>query len=121
MRAFVFCLVTAFALHAFAGEVRIGKITATSPTAQNNKTTATPFFVPSDTRLTVQCDAAVYIEVTDGAVCTAATSDSFKLAADAWLPTSTPPGHAHHLGGCVSILPVTGTANCKVATRSGNE
>lgn len=102
---------------AVAAEKRIGKIAATAPTAKNNATTAVTFVIAGNAKLSIQCDAASYVAVSNDSTYVA-TADDVKVAADSLFPTSTPSGSSP---GYVSILPVTGTANCKVYVRSGNE
>ena len=101
-----------------AAEKRLGKIAATAPTAKNNSTTAAPFTLGSGTKLSVQCDAIVYVAVTQDAAYLA-TADDVKLAADQLFPTSTPKGTG--TPAYVSILPVSGSATCRVYVRAGDE
>ena len=103
------------ALCANAAERRIGTIAATAPTAQSNTSTGVPFSVPANTKLSIQCDADVYVVVAAGTV--TATANEVKISAGSLFPTSTPSG----AGGVVSILPVSGSATCNVFVRSGNE
>lgn len=111
---YVLILLSAF-VH--AGETRVGKITATAPTAKNNSTTAVPFTLGGNTKLSIQCDAVAFVLVTTNSAALA-TADDVKIAADQLFPTSTPSG----VGATyISILPASGTANCKVYIRSGNE
>lgn len=101
---------------AMAAERRLGQVVATAPTAQNNNTTAAPFTVPGNARISIQCSADAYVVISDSAA-KVATNVEVKIAADILFPTSTPSGFS----GFVSILPVTGSATCQVYVRSGNE
>lgn len=106
------------ALPASAGERYLGKITAT--TTKNNTDTAVPFGIPAGARLSVQCDATAYVTVCPAVGACAATADNgIKVAADQLFTTSTPsnPGGT----GFVAVLSPSGTANCRVFERSGNE
>jgi len=109
------CLIASPAL---AGEKYIGTLVATS--SVNNSTTATPFAVPSNQKLSVQCDAVAYILICSTTTgCTATSTNGVKVAADALFTTSTPStttGSAY-----VAALSSSGTANCRVFTRSGTE
>jgi hypothetical protein len=110
-------LVLALVSPAFAAEKRVGKIAATSPTAKNNATTTTPFSLGGNTLLSIQCDAASYVAVTTDPAYVA-TADDVKVAADGLFPTSTAKGVG---AAYVSVLPVTGSATCRVFIRSGDE
>jgi hypothetical protein len=101
---------------AVAAERRVGKVAATAPTAKNNATTAVAFSIAGNAKLSIQCDAPAYVAVTNDSSYVA-TADDVKVAADSLFPTTTPSS----VSGYVSILPVTGTATCKVFVRSGNE
>ena len=100
---------------AMAAERRIGAIAATSPTAKNNSTTAVPFTIPATSKISIQCDADVFV-VVSGESTKLATNVEVKITAGVLFPTSTPNGAAF-----VSVLPSTGTANCQVFVRAGNE
>lgn len=104
------------ALPALAAERRIGQVVATAPTAQNNSTTAAPFTVPGNARISIQCSADAYVVISDSPT-KLATNVEVKIAADVLFPTSTPGG----LNGYVSVLPASGSATCQVYIRSGNE
>jgi hypothetical protein len=109
------CLI---ALPASAGERYLGKITAT--TTKNNTDTAVPFGIPSGARLSVQCDATAYVTVcTSSASCTATADNGIQVAADQLFTTSTPSSSGG--AGYVAVLSASGTANCRVFERSGNE
>ena len=112
------CVLVSLPVPAVAAESRLGKITSTAPTAQNNGTTATPFVVPSGTRLSIQCDADAYVAVSQSSTALA-TAEDVKIAAGSLFPTSTPKSAG--VPSYVSVLPVAGTANCRVFVRSGDE
>lgn len=109
-------VVTLLASSAMAAERRLGQVVATAPTSQNNNTTAAPFAVPGNARISIQCSADAYVVISDSPTKTA-TNVEVKLAADVLFPTSTPSGFA----GFVSILPVSGSSTCQVFVRTGNE
>jgi hypothetical protein len=105
------------ALNAFAGEGYLGTIAASTSTT--NATTGTAFNIPSNQKLSIQCDATAYVKVCSTATCVAASTNSVKLAADALFTTSTPNtgnGQAY-----VAAVASTGSVNCKVFTRAGTE
>jgi hypothetical protein len=103
-----------FACPAFAGETLLGTVTSTGATKYNGDTAVT-FTIPARTKLTIQCDAASYVKVGSGAI-TVASTDGLKLAADAIFPTSTGSGQTS-----VAVISASGTANCKVWSRLGDE
>jgi hypothetical protein len=103
---------------ALAGEKYIGTLVATS--SVNNSTTASPFNIPSNQKLSIQCDAAAYIlTCTTATGCTATSTNGVKVAADALFTTST--ASTSTGAAYVAALSASGTANCRVFTRSGTE
>lgn len=114
----VFLAALLLSMPAAAGEKYIGTLVATS--SVNNSTTATPFNIPSNQKLSIQCDAIAYVLVCSSTTgCTATSTNGVKLAADALFQTSTPStttGAAY-----VAALSASGTANCRVFTRAGTE
>ena len=106
-----------FCFAASAAEQRIGKIVSAG-TVISNTTTASAFSVPSGSKLTVQCDADVYL-VISSQIEVVATVDDLLIPAGSVFPTSTPKSTG--APGFVSVLPVSGAANCRVFVRSGNE
>lgn len=118
--ALVFALLS---MPALAGERLLGTIVAT--TDKTNDTTATPFFVPSDAKISIQCDASAYI-LTDTSTAVSA-SNGVLIGSGVLFPTSTgtqvkvSSGTAANGGAVVRAIAVTGTANCKVFERRGNE
>lgn len=117
-------LILLVATSAFAGEKLLGTLVAT--TVVNNQTTATPFYVPTSAKITIQCDAAAYV-LTDSSTALTSTN-GLKLSADAIFPTSTGIYRMPALsdagtagGASIQALSVSGTANCRVFERSGTE
>lgn len=103
---------------ALAGERYLGTITAT--TTKNNTDTAAAFGIPAGAKLSVQCDATAYVLVcTSSASCSATTTNGIKVAADQLFTTSTPSSSAG--AGYVAVVSASGTANCRVFERAGNE
>jgi len=103
---------------AFAGERYLGTIVAT--TTKNNTDTTTPFGIPAGAKLSVQCDATAYVLVCQNATsCSATSTNGIKVAADQLFTTSTPSSAAG--AGYVAALSASGTANCRVFERAGNE
>jgi hypothetical protein len=88
-----------------------GKIVS-SGVSKNNLTTAATFTIPNGP-VSVLCDAAVYF-VAGASSATAATSDGFPLAANAEKTMTAVNG-----GNVFAILPVSGTATCKVFQLNG--
>lgn len=87
---------------------------------------AQAFIVPTSSKLTVQCDSAVYLETAD---CLADGGRALRITADQIFPTST--GAAItcrradagvYTGGVVAVMPSGGaTAKCWVRPRLGTE
>jgi hypothetical protein len=110
-----------------AADIYLGTI-VTAGTDITNATTAAPFAVPSPNKLSVQCDAIAYVLIDTTTAVTA--SNGAKVAADQLFQTSTScitPQCTSSLtvGGqtsaTVRAISASGTANCKVFRRYGNE
>jgi hypothetical protein len=103
---------------AFAGERYLGTIVAT--TTKNNTDTASPFGIPAGAKLSVQCDATAFVLVCQNAAgCSATSTNGIKLTADQLFTTSTPSSPSGV--GLVAVVSPSGTANCRVFERAGNE
>lgn len=116
------CLTFLTPLAAFAGEgLAIGTITSTGAEVDNS-TTAVPFVIPPKAKLTIQCDAAAYIAVNTLVAVTAA--NGLKVQTDQPWQTSTN-GQLLTISsiksGVIRVISVTGTVNCKVFPRQGDE
>jgi len=120
---------------AWAGEVLLGTLRVADGGTTANRTTATPFVVPSNALLSIQCDQASYV-MTDVATCDAGVC--VYLGANMLLPTkvngsktysypaTNPDGGAaittSYSGGWVASSPGSGaTSVCKVFSRTGQE
>lgn len=120
---------------AWAGEVLLGTLKVTDGGTVANRTTQTPFLVPANALLSIQCDVDSYV-MTDVANCDAGTC--VKLGAGMLLPTSVnssktltgyasnPDGGAAlavtYTGGWVASAPASGaTSTCRVFSRTGQE
>lgn len=126
---------TLTATAAWAGEVLLGTLKVTDGGTVANRTTGTPFLVPSNALLSIQCNEDSYV-LTDAAGVDAGTG--IKLSAGMLLPTSVnssktltgyasnPDGGAAvavtYTGGWVASAPASGaTSTCRVFSRSGQE
>lgn len=96
-----------------AGERYLGVIAATT-TSKTNLTTAVPFTLGAGTLLTIQCTADAYIATNASSV---TTSNGLLIPADTAFPTSM--GSASPV--TLAIILASGTANCRVYSRQGNE
>lgn len=105
-------LVLALALAAFsanAEDVYLGTI-ASSGASTTNAQTATAFDTSgyNDARLSIQCDAAAYVKLVKTSTSTVTSSNGVKLAADQLYDLDV-------FGKkWVAIIPVSGSANCRV-------
>jgi hypothetical protein len=124
MRFFLALLAVSLCLlssNAEAGETLIGTLTSTGTTV-TNATTSVPFTVGADSKLSVQCDAGAYLRVCSATeTCTATATNAVKLAADQLFSTSAPSHVGSDHTAKLAIISVSGTANCRVFTRRGNE
>lgn len=117
----VFAAACLIAATAWAGERYIGTISAS--TTFNNSTTDAGFFIPSNQRLSIQCDEASYVRVCDKLTsCTVTAVNGVKVAQDALFQTSTPnttTGAAYV--AVLSTVTDGGYSDCNVFLRAGNE
>lgn len=79
----------------------------------NNSTTATPFSLAAGARIAIQCDVSAYWLSGRGSATAVTAATGVKLEAGAYFEDTLQADHDH-----VAILPVLGTASCKVWTRS---
>ena len=109
---------------ALEGERLLGSIVSVAGADTTNATTATPFFVPSDAKITTWCGAAGFI-ITD-TLTPASATNAMPVAANEKFPTSTgtmvkaPPGTAATGGAIVRIFGAA-AVTCFVFERRGNE
>ena len=114
------CLV---AVTALAGEKYIGTISAQTATSYNNSTTDAGFAIPSNQKLSVQCDEASFVRVCDKlSGCSATTVNGVRVAQNELFQTSTPSTTTG--SAFVSVLSTVtdgGYSDCNVFLRAGNE
>lgn len=124
-------IVTLLAAPALAGEKYIGTIVSGAGADTTNDSTATPFKVPSGTKLTLYCTAAAFVCTDQATACTTSgAGKGLPVAASTNFPTSTrndlwgqptvSSGTAANGGAWVRIVG-TGAVTCDVYTRGGNE
>ena len=122
MKRLILVAVVLLSLPAIAGERLLGTLTSTGSDV-TNATTAVPFFVPPDAKLTVQCDATAYFITDDETAVTSARG--LKLGADVLFPTSTGTlvrvTISTQSSAVLRVISASGTVNCKVWERRGNE
>ena len=96
-----------------AGERYIGTIDATT-SSKTNLTATTPFTIGGGQLLTIQCTADAYIATNAASV---TTSTGLLVASGVAFPTS--------MGSTspttIAVILASGTANCRVYIRQGNE
>lgn len=109
---------------AFAGERYLGAIVSATGADTTNDSTATPFYVPSDAKITVWCNASAIV-VTDSRSAVTATT-GLPVSANEKFPTST--GTQVRVvsataanGGAVVRIFGTAAVSCYVFDRRGNE
>lgn len=119
MKRIAAVLALCLATPAFAGEQLLGTITATT-TAKNNSDTAVVFDIPEGVKISVQCDASGFVLTGTTTSTTASSTNAVKVGTGALYDTSAPQNY----GGSkayVSVVAVSGTINCRVFQRQGNE
>lgn len=120
----LFALSVLLAAPALAGERYLGAIVSGAGADTTNATTATPFYVPSDAKLTIWCNAAGYI-ITDTKTA-ATTTTAMPVSANEKFPTSTgsmvkDTSATAALGGAVVRIVGSAAVTCYVFERRGNE
>ncbi len=116
--------VTLFALPAFAGERFIAAIVSVAGADTSNISTGTPFYIPSDAKITIWCNASAYV-ITDTTTAASATT-ALPVSTNEKFPTSTgtsvkaPTGTAAAGGAIVRIFG-TAAVTCFIFERRGNE
>jgi len=119
MRKIVLLLSALLATQVFGAEQAIGVITSAGAST-TNASTAAPFSIQGNTKLSIQCDAIAFVKVGDSVqgvtATTSATGSSVKILADQLFLTSTATEQ-----NLIAIISASGTANCRVFTRRGDE
>ena len=111
---------------AFAGERYLGAIASVAGADTSNDSTATPFFIPSDAKLTIVCNAAAYVITDSRSAATTAGTNGLPLSSGEKFPTST--GSQVKVvsataanGGAIVRIAGAAAVTCWVYERRGNE
>jgi len=120
----VLLLLCVVSLTAHAGERLLGAIVSDDGADTTNDTTESPFYIPSDAKLTVWCNAGGYV-ITDTRTAASATT-AMPVNASEKFPTSTGSqikSVAVNAAARGAIVRIFGTAaiTCYVFERRGNE
>jgi len=120
----VLALLCVVSLTAHAGERFLGAIVSSDGADTTNDTTESPFYIPSDAKLTVWCNAGGYV-ITDTRTAASATT-AMPVNASEKFPTSTGSqikSVAVNAAAGGAIVRIFGTAaiTCYVFERRGNE
>lgn len=120
----ILALLCVVSLTAHAGERLLGAIVSVAGADTTNDTTASPFYVPSDAKITVWCNAASYV-ITDTRTAASATT-AMPVVASEKFPTSTGSqirSVAANAAAGGAIVRIFGSAatTCYVFERRGNE
>lgn len=118
------CAVLFLSMSALAGEKLLGAIVSAAGADTTNASTATPFYVPRSSKITIWCNAAGFV-ITDRLTAATATT-ALPLAASVLFPTSTGADARSttanaSLGGATVRIFGTGAVTCYVFARSGTE
>lgn len=122
-------LVVAVALCAFpalAGESYLGAIVSAAGADTSNDSTSTPFYIPSDAKITVVCNAAAYVITDSRSAATTAGTNGLPLLSGEKFPTSTGTmvkvnSATAANGGAIVRIAGAGAVTCWVYQRRGNE
>lgn len=124
MKRMVLIVALALALPATAGEKLLGAIVSGAGADTTNASTATPFAVPRNSKITIWCNAAGYV-ITDTTTAASATT-AIPVSAQEKFPTSTgsvvrsTTANAS-LGNAIVRIFGTAAITCYVFARSGTE
>jgi len=119
-------LVLYFAAPAFAGETYLGAIVSVAGADTSNDSTGTPFYIPSDAKLTIVCNAAAYVITDSRSAATTAGTNGLPLTSGEKFPTSTGTqvkvnsGTAAN-GGAIVRIAGAAAVTCWVYQRRGGE
>lgn len=122
-RIFALCLAV-LAAPALAGERYLGAIVSAAGADTTNDSTATPFLVPSDARITIWCNAAATV-ITDSRTAVTTTT-GVPVSANEKFPTSTGTqvkvvSATAANGGAIVRIVGAAAVTCYVFERRGNE
>lgn len=110
---------------ALAGEMRYLGVIRSTGTSVNNMTTAAPFVIPPNAKLTLYCDAAGRLLTDSTSVATSGTTKGLPVAASVYFPTSVGNQNTGAISGTTTALIAwisnSGTTNCDVWQRLGTE
>jgi hypothetical protein len=122
MRALLLALTLCLAGSAWAGEnAHLGSIVV-SGASLTNVTTAVPFVIPLNSKITLYCTAAVQV-LTDQFVVTVGTAGTKGVPVNAatLFPTSVTKRMSQVSGRDTAVIAIIGTATCDVWQRTGGE
>lgn len=124
MQKLTLLFLAVFSLAVGAGELKyLGRLTSTG-TSVNNATTAAPFQVPPNSKLTVYCDVAARILHENESTENSGATTGVPLPATTLFSTSSGVTKVRISGQAssyIAMISVSGTANCDVWLRSGTE
>lgn len=124
MRRILALCLAVLAAPALAGERYLGAIVSAAGADTTNDSTATPFLVPSDARITIWCNAAATV-ITDSRTAVTSTT-GMPVGASEKFPTSTGTqvkvvSATAANGGAIVRIVGAGAVTCYVFERRGNE
>lgn len=132
-------LLALVALPAMAGESLLGSIVSAAGADTTNQSTAAPFNIKPNGKITIVCTAAAFVCVSSTTACTnlAGSNPGVPVAASEKFPTSANAGNRPTTGGRVASPPSTvtiggapsalvrivgaGAVTCHVYSRNGDE
>lgn len=117
-------LVYLLALEASAGENKYLGVLSSAGTTINNGTTAAPFVIPPNSKITMHCSAAVFVYVDNATTATSGATKGVPVGASTLFPTSVQGSKiviSSVLSAVVAMIPSSGSATCDVWQRDGAE
>lgn len=118
-------LLALFGSPARAGEMKyLGAIVSTG-TSVSNVSTAAPFVIPPNAKLTLYCDAGGRLLTDSRSVATSGATKGLPVGASTYFPTSVGNQVVSQISSVTTALIAwisnSGTATCDVWVRTGNE
>lgn len=119
-------LVALCAAPAIAGERYLGRIISAAGADTSNASTATPFFIPSDAKITIFCNAAAYVITDTRSAAATDGTNGLPVTANEKFPTSTGTqikvvSATAANGGAIVRIAGAAAVTCWVYERRGNE
>lgn len=124
MRTHALIIALLVSVTANAGEFKyLGRLTSTG-TSVNNTTTAVPFQIPNNAKITIYCDAAARVLHENESTANSGATMGVPIPATTLFASSALSAKVRVSGvlsAVMAMISISGTSNCDVWLRSGTE